>query len=85
MKEGQIQFQGTFDDMAKSEKELYNKWKEDVTADTTESEYSDVLSGVESAAEERDKLKKQVSRILELSGDHKSLSSDEGMTTKCIY
>ena len=80
--------------MAKSEKELYSMWQQDVTA-ATESEHSDGLSGVESAAEERHKLKKQVSRmkrdeispggIVELSAVDKSLSTLEGMTTKRIY
>ena len=94
MKEGQIEFQGTYDDMANLEERLYIKLQEDVIA-ATESEHSDGLSGVELATEERVKLKKQVGRmkrdeispggIVKLSSVNKSLSSIEGMTTKRIY
>ena len=94
MKEGQIEFQGTYDDMANLEERLYIKLQEDVIA-ATESEQSDGLSGAELATEERHKLKKQVSRmkrdeispgvIVKLSSVNKSLSSIEGMTTKRIY
>ena len=75
--------------MANLEQELYSKWQDDVMAAATESD-SEVLSGVESASEERNKLKKQVSRMkrgetspggfVELSSVNKPLSAFEGMT-----
>ena len=93
MNEGQIQFQGTFQDMAILEQELYSKLQDDVMAAATESD-SDVVSGVESASEERNKLKKQVSRMkrgetspggfVELSSVNKPLSAFEGTTEKRI-
>ena len=61
MKEGRISFQGTFEDIAQDEPELYKRWQNDVIA-ATDSELSD-LSGAESTAHERAALRKQVSLI----------------------
>ena len=79
MKEGQIQYQGTFDDIARSNPELYRRWQQDVIA-ASESELSE-MSGNESTIEERDRLKKQVTllkreRTGELSPVNKLVSNE---------
>ena len=78
MKEGQIQSQGTFDDIARSNPELYRKWQEDVAA--SESELSE-MSGNDSTIEERGRLQKQVTllkrgRTDELSPVNKLVSNE---------
>ena len=65
MKEGEISFQGNFEDARRADPELYQKWQEDITAtDESDLSASDVMSGQEeSTLEEREKLKKRVKRL----------------------
>ncbi|XP_072031469.1 ATP-binding cassette sub-family C member 9-like [Amphiura filiformis] len=73
MEEGQITFQGNFDDMARSDPELYQRWQQDVIA-ATDSELSDGLSGEESAADERALLRRRVTESLLKSHNEQSMN-----------
>ncbi|XP_072031466.1 ATP-binding cassette sub-family C member 9-like isoform X2 [Amphiura filiformis] len=73
MEEGQITFQGNFDDMARSDPELYQRWQQDVIA-ATDSELSDCLSGEESAADERALLRRRVTESLLKSQTEQSMN-----------
>ena len=74
MNEGEITFQGTFDEVARSNPELYQRWQQDVIA-ATDSELSDGLSGEESTLEEeREILRRRVSENLMKSNKEISMS-----------
>ncbi|XP_072031474.1 ATP-binding cassette sub-family C member 9-like [Amphiura filiformis] len=77
MEEGQITFQGNFDDMARSDLlGLYQRWHQDVIA-TTDSELSD---GEESTEEERHIQRRQVAEsILKTQKDHSRSKSTLAM------
>ena len=68
MKDGRITFQGSFDEIARDEPELYTRWQNDVIAATDSELELSGLSGEESTREERETLRRQVSMIT--SGDN---------------
>ncbi|XP_072031468.1 ATP-binding cassette sub-family C member 9-like [Amphiura filiformis] len=73
MEEGQITFQGNFDDMVRSDPGLHQRWQQDVIA-ATDSELSDGVSGDESTVEERHILRRRVSESLLKSQSEHSMS-----------
>ena len=74
MKDGRITFQGSFDEIARDEPELYTRWQSDVIAATDSELELSGLSGEESTREERETLLRQVSMIT-TSGDNVVLES----------
>ena len=73
MKDGRISFQGSFDEIARDEPELYTCWQNDVIAATDSELELSGLSGEESTREERETLRRQVSMIT--SGDNAALET----------
>ena len=64
MNEGEITFQGSFDEVARSNPGLYRRWQQDVIA-VTDSEVSDGLSADDSTlGDNRNTLKRQLSESL---------------------
>ncbi len=61
MNNGEITFQGSFDEVARSNPELYRRWQQDVIA-VTDSDLSDGLSAEESTKEgDRETLRRHLS------------------------
>ncbi|XP_071961483.1 ATP-binding cassette sub-family C member 9-like [Antedon mediterranea] len=79
MEEGKILTQGTLEEIQSSDPELYLSWRK--TMEQKESESEQEMSGMESADEERAKLKKQLS--IKESTEDKQTKKDKD-TTKLI-